>query len=72
MTEGWLWTGQYPEAQRVIDKGNNQSMNLNNEYLKAHWSKANNGAPKIFIVNEAVITNLCILGENEEPCFEGA
>ena len=72
MTEGWLWTGQYPEAQRVIDKGNNQSMNLNNEYLNAHWSKANNGAPKIFIVNEAVITNLCILGENEEPCFEGA
>ena len=24
MTEGYLWTGQYPEAQRVIENGNNQ------------------------------------------------
>jgi hypothetical protein len=23
MTEGFLWTGQYPEAQRIIDNGNN-------------------------------------------------
>jgi hypothetical protein len=23
MTEGYIWTGQYPESQRVIDKGNN-------------------------------------------------
>jgi hypothetical protein len=23
MTEGYLWTGQYPEAQRIIDEGNN-------------------------------------------------
>ena len=22
MTEGWLWTGQYPECQRIIEKGN--------------------------------------------------
>lgn len=72
MTEGWLWTGQYPEVQRVLDKGNNQSMNLNNEFLKAEWAKDNRGMPKIFIVNEAVITNLCILGEDQEPCFEGA
>ena len=72
MTEGWLWTGQYPEVQRVLDKGNNQSMNLNNEFLKAEWTKDNRGVPKIFIVNEAVITNLCILGEDQEPCFEGA
>ena len=64
MTEGWLWTGQYPEVQRVLDKGNNQSMNLDNEYLNAEWSKDNKGIPKIFIVNEAVITNLCILGED--------
>ena len=72
MTEGWLWTGQYPEVQRVLDKGNNQSMNLDNEFLKAEWSKDNRGLPTFFIVNEAVITNLCILGEDQEPCFEGA
>ena len=23
MTEGWLWTGQYPEAKRIIEQGNN-------------------------------------------------
>ena len=28
MTEGWLWTGQYPECKRILDKGNNQYMEL--------------------------------------------
>ena len=23
VTEGWLWTGQYPECRRIIEKGNN-------------------------------------------------
>ena len=23
VTEGWLWTEQYPECKRVIEKGNN-------------------------------------------------
>lgn len=72
MTEGWLWTGQYPECARILDKGNNQSMNINNEFIKAQWTKDNKGLPKFFIVNEAVISNLCILGEDQEPCFEGA
>lgn len=72
MTEGWLWTGQYPEVQRVVEKGNNHSMNLDNEYLSASWTKPTKDTPQIFIINEAVITNLCILGENEEPCFEGS
>ena len=26
VTEGYLWTGQYPECQRVVTEGNNQSM----------------------------------------------
>ena len=38
MTEGWLWTGQYPECKRVLDKGNNQSMELDEETLDATWS----------------------------------
>lgn len=72
MTEGWLWTGQYPEVQRVLDKGNNQSMNIDNEFTSGTWTKDNKGMPKFFIVNEAIITNLCILGEDQEPCFEGS
>lgn len=72
MTEGYLWTGQYPEAQRVINKGNNQSMELDKDTLSAEWSKDDKGIPKFFIINEAVIYNLCILGEQVEPCFEGS
>ena len=51
MTEGYLWTGQYPECQRVIDKGNNQSMELDEETLNATWSKGDNGKPDFFIIN---------------------
>lgn len=72
MTEGYLWTGQYPEAQRIIDEGNNQSMELSNKFLDATWTKDINGKPKFFIINEAIIAKLCVLGENQEPCFEGA
>lgn len=72
MTEGYIWTGQYPQAQRIIEKGNNQSMELAENYLDATWSKSNNGEPQFFIINEAIISKLCILGEDFEPCFEGA
>ena len=72
MTEGWLWTGQYPECKRVLDKGNNQSMELDEETLDATWSKNKNNEPLFFIINEAIISKLCILGENNEPCFEGS
>ena len=72
MTEGQLWTGQYPECKRVLDKGNNQSMELDEETLDATWSKNKNNEPLFFIINEAIISKLCILGENNEPCFEGS
>ena len=72
MTEGWLWTGQYPECKRIIDKGNNQSMELDKDTLNAAWSKGNNGKPQFFIINEAIISKLCTLGEANEPCFEGS
>lgn len=72
MTEGWLWTGRFPEVQRIIEQGNNQSMELDEKNLNAFWSKDNNGKPEFFIINEAIIKGLCVLGENNEPCFEGA
>ena len=72
MTEGYLWTGQYPECERVITKGNNQSMELDEKNINAHWAKDENGDPQFFIINEAIISKLCILGEDYEPCFEGA
>ena len=72
MTEGWLWTGQYPECRRILAHGNNQSMELDEDTINAHWSKDGNGDPKFFIINEAIISKLCTLGEANEPCFEGA
>ena len=72
MTEGWLWTGQYPECQRIIEHGNNQSMELDEKTLNATWTKNNNNKPQFFIINEAIISKLCTLGVENEPCFEGS
>ena len=72
VTEGYIWTGQFPECQRIIDKGNNQSMELDEKSLNGTWTKDNNGKPQFFIINEAIISKLCILGEDVEPCFEGS
>ena len=71
-TEGYIWTNAYPEAQRIVDKGNNQSMELDEKTLDATWSKDENGRPEFFIINEALLSKLCILGEDAEPCFEGS
>ena len=72
MTEGWLWTGQWPECKRIIDQGNHQSMELDEGTLDAFWSRDDNGNRQFFIINEAIISKLCVLGEDVEPCFEGA
>lgn len=71
-TEGYLWTTAYPESNRVISKGNNQSMELNKEGSPGTWTNDNNSGQRIFIYSEALLEKLCILGENYEPCFEGA
>ena len=72
LTEGYLWTSVYEEAKRIVEHGNNQSMELNEENLNGSWTFDDNGVPKFFIINEAMIQKLCILGEDVEPCFEGA
>lgn len=72
VTEGYLWTGQYEEARRIMTKGNNHSMELDKDHLDAFWTKAVNYEKKLFILNDAIISKLCVLGEEEEPCFEGS
>ena len=72
MTEGWIWTGQYPEAKRIVDQGNNQSMELDDKIIDAYWTKDCNGKREFFIINEAIVSKLCVLGSDVEPCFEGA
>lgn len=72
VTECYIWTSAYPESQRLFERGNNQSMELNKETQKGFWAKDNNSGSRFFIYNEALIEKLCILGESVEPCFEGA
>lgn len=72
MTTGYLWTGQYEEAKLAIDKGRPQSMELDSETLDGHWSTNNKTGMDFFIINDAIFSKLCILGEDVEPCFEGA
>lgn len=72
MTEGYIWTGAYPESQRIITHGNNQSMELDGATTQGQWKRGANGEPQFFIINKAIISKLCILGEDFEPCFEGA
>lgn len=72
MTNGYLWTGQYEEAQRVIEHGNNQSMELDENSLNGKWATNNNTGVEFFIINDAIFSKLAILGEDVEPCFEGA
>ena len=72
VTEGYIWTDIYPESKRIVEQGNNQSMELNKNSVKGHWSGNLNSNNRFFIISEAIIEKLCILGENFEPCFEGS
>lgn len=72
MTEGFLWTGQYEEAQRVINEGRPQSMELDEETLSGKWATNPNSGIEFFIINDAIFSKLAILGTDVEPCFEGA
>jgi hypothetical protein len=47
-------------------------MELDEETLDAFWTEDSNGMPEFFIINEAIISKLCILGDEAEPCFEGS
>lgn len=72
MTSGYLWTGQYPEVKSCLTEGKGQSMELDEESLKGRWATDSNTGIEFFIINDAIFTKLCILGDDVEPCFEGA
>ena len=73
MTTGYLWTGQYEEVKSAVEgEGKPHSMELDNETLEGHWSTNNQDGIEYFIIDDAVISKLCILGDDVEPCFEGS
>lgn len=72
MTTGYIWDGQFKEAKRVTEKGNNQSMELDKDSVQGNWTEDVKEQMEFFIINDAIFSKLCILGEDVEPCFEGA
>lgn len=72
VTTGYLWTGQYEEAMKAIKEGQPQSMELDDETLNGHWANDSESGMDFFIINDAMFSKLCILGDDVEPCFEGA
>lgn len=72
MTTGYLWTGQYEQAKQALESGKPQSMELDDKSLEGHWSTDINDDIDFFIINDAIFSKLCILGDDVEPCFQGA
>ena len=73
MTTGYLWTGQFPECKSAVEgDGKPHSMELDKETLQGEWSNNIKQNMEFFIINDAVFSKLCILGDDVEPCFEGS
>ena len=72
MTTGYLWTGQFPESSLPADEGRPQSMEFEKSSVKGKWETNYDNGMDFFIINDAIIQKLCILGDDVEPCFEGA
>lgn len=71
MANGYLWTGAYPEVQKVIDEGQPQSMELDGANTDGHWASNKDGI-EFFIIDDTIFNKICILGDDVEPCYEGA
>lgn len=72
MTTGYLWTDQFPESSLPVNEGRPQSMEFKPETLKGNWQKNYENGLDFFIIDDAIIQKICILGDDVEPCFEGA
>ena len=72
MTTGYLWTGQFEEAKAVVENGRPQSMELDEATLNGRWEYDMSKGMDYFIIDDAMFSKLCILGDDVEPCFEGA
>lgn len=67
-TDVYLFTALYPEASEAI--GKSQSMELYEPSLTYHFSMLN--GQKYVVFEHGSFLGLQVLGDNVEPCFEGA
>lgn len=72
MCEGYIWNGQFKEADKILKEGQPQSMEISGDTLEGHWANDSQSGRDFFIITDAEFTKLCVLGDDVEPCFEGA
>lgn len=65
MSECFLWTSRYPEAEKVLEGNSNQSMEIQ---VKSGEARDDG----YFDITDAEFSALCILGSEVEPAFESA
>lgn len=64
MCKAYLWTRQYEEASKALNK--RQSMELDEQTMSGYYEG------DVFVFTAATLDKLCILGDAYAPCFEGA
>ncbi|HEY8805855.1 MAG TPA: hypothetical protein VIM42_12275 [Clostridium sp.] len=65
-TTAYLWLGRYPEIEKILDDGANQSMELSITDGQFNTEK------NYYEINDGHFSALCILGSDVEPCFASA
>lgn len=68
-----LWAEYWEEAKKII--GKSQSMELNRDSIVGYWTDyldSENGINEVYVYTSASIKGICILGDDREPCYEGA
>ena len=66
VVDGYFWYKRYPECERVFDGKNNQSMEIG--VNKGSYNEEED----CYDIEDFYFSCLCVLGEDIEPCFEGA
>lgn len=67
--DAYLFTGLYPEAKLIPNKS--QSMEIYKKTFDGVWKEDENGEP-YFMFEKGCLVGLQVLGDETEPCFEGA
>ena len=65
-----LWAEYWSEAKTIF--GKSQSMEIDPKTIKGEWKTMDDSLFEVFVYSEGVLAGLCVLGDDCEPCFEGA
>lgn len=72
VTNAYIWTARFPEVRRILAGNNKHSMELDEATVMGEWDETANSGSGAFIITEANLLGLCILGADIEPAFESS